>query len=207
MAVARPAYSEPEVDEIRGRIRAVALQIFQEQGYRSASLRKIATAMGWSSAAIYRYYAGKDELFAAIRVEGFARIREVLASERRKADSPAAAVRGTVQSYLRFAIEEPGLYRLMYELDQGEVPARDDVHAARQRAFEEARGIADDAIAAGIMRGDRNVVAHMFWIVVHGAVALELAGQLNLGVSLDDLTDPILALLNARLEAIQGGQV
>ena len=205
--MARPAYSEPEVDGIRGRIRAVALQVFQEHGYRGASLRKIATAMGWSSAAIYRYYAGKDELFAAIRVEGFAQVRELLANEKQKADSPTAAVRNTVQAYLHFAIEEPGLYRLMYELDQGEVPARDDVHGARQRAFEEARGIADDAIAAGIMRGDRNVVAHLFWIVLHGVVALKLAGQLDLGASLDDLIDPILALLNARLDAVQGGKV
>ncbi len=204
--MARPAYSQPEVREIRKRIRGSALRVFQREDYRGASLRKIAGEMGWSSAALYRYYSGKDELFAAIRAEGFESVGTLIATTRRAASSPTAAVRSVVHAYIRFALEEPGLYRLMFELDQGEVPARDEVRRARELAFEQARRLADDAIAAGIMRGDRNTVAHVFWIAVHGLIASELAGQLDLGRSLDELIDPVIVLLTGRLGALQGGK-
>ncbi len=89
----RPAYSEEEVETIRQGIRDRALRLLRRHGYRDVTLRQIATELGWTPAALYRYFGSKDELFASIRAEGFTRIREILQRARDEASTPREAVR------------------------------------------------------------------------------------------------------------------
>jgi AcrR family transcriptional regulator len=44
----------------------VACRIFRERGYHATSMRAIASALGWQPAALYYYYAGKEELLFSI---------------------------------------------------------------------------------------------------------------------------------------------
>ena len=48
------------------RIHSAAKAEFMEKGYRSSSLRSIVKAAGVTTGAFYGYYAGKQELFAAL---------------------------------------------------------------------------------------------------------------------------------------------
>lgn len=47
-------------------ISRVACRIFRERGYHATSMRAIASALGWQPAALYYYYAGKQDLLFAI---------------------------------------------------------------------------------------------------------------------------------------------
>lgn len=47
-------------------IHSAAKAEFMEKGYRSSSLRSIVKAAGVTTGAFYGYYAGKQELFAAL---------------------------------------------------------------------------------------------------------------------------------------------
>jgi AcrR family transcriptional regulator len=53
--MARPAYSDKERKEIEAKIRAAALALFREVGYRGVTLRAVAKQLGWSAPALYRY--------------------------------------------------------------------------------------------------------------------------------------------------------
>lgn len=53
-------------DEVRARILDGALEVFARDGFEAATMASIAKAAGVSAASIYRYYDGKDELFAAV---------------------------------------------------------------------------------------------------------------------------------------------
>jgi hypothetical protein len=44
-------------------------------------------------------------------------------------------------------------------------------------------GYVEDAIAAGLMKGDPEQIGMMFWAAVHGAVVLELAGMIPPGAA------------------------
>ena len=188
----RPAYSEEEVETIRQGIRDHALRLLRRHGYRDVTLKQIATEMGWTAAALYRYFGSKDELFASIRAEGFARIREILQRARDEAPSPLEAVRGTARAYFEFALREPETVRVLYELDQGQVAASAEVKREREGAFAVVREMVADAIDAGVLEGDPNRVAHLLWVFCHGLLTLELAHQLDLGCSFDELVDPII---------------
>ena len=56
------------IDDIStlARIHSAAKAEFMEKGYRSSSLRSIVKAAGVTTGAFYGYYAGKQELFAAL---------------------------------------------------------------------------------------------------------------------------------------------
>jgi len=188
----RPAYSDDQVDSIQREIREVALGVFRQDGIRGLTLRAIAQKMDWSPAALYRYYACKNDLLAAIRAEGFSRMGIALEQARHAESDSRNAARAAIRAYLGFALDEPEIFRLMYELNQGDGPSVPAVHAARERAFSQARAVAEEAIEAGWLEGDANLAAHLLWVACHGLAALAMADQLDLGCSYDQLIEPLL---------------
>jgi AcrR family transcriptional regulator len=197
--MARPAYSEEQVDEILSEIRSHAIAVFRQQGIRGLTLAAVAMRMGWTAAALYRYFAGKDALVASIRAEGFARIGDRVRAARMEGSTPLEAARNVLRAYLGFAVEEPELFRLMYQLDQGQAPSVPHVKAERERSFAEARLLGADLIAAGLTPREANVEAHVLWAGCHGLATLAIADQLDLGCSYEELMEPLIERLTAHL--------
>ncbi len=190
--MARPAFSEDQVLEIQEEIRSIALAIFRSEGIRGLTLRNVAREMGRTPAALYRYYGSKDDLLAALRAGGFRAMGAALRAARAASAVTKEGARSGIRAYLNFALREPEQFSLMYSLDQRALPSLPAVHEARELAFGEARAIAQDAIDAGWLDGDANLVAHLLWASCHGLAALELADQLDLGCSYEDLIEPLI---------------
>lgn len=205
--MARPAYSDQERKRIEGEIRRVALELFGELGYRAVSLRAIAKKLGWSAPALYRYYDNKESLLAAIRAEGFVEMQQRLADAAKAAPTGREAAAGAMRAYVQFAAEKPQLYQLMYELDQGTVADLPVVREERQKAFAEAIAIAERILDEAGVTGDANQMAHLMWIGVHGLTALNVASQLDLGQSHEDLIEPVVQMLMHGIQIKEGGHV
>ena len=60
-----PRVTPAHEQQVRDRIVAAAIGVFNEKGYRRATMQDVVRASGLSVGAIYTYYAGKDELFLA----------------------------------------------------------------------------------------------------------------------------------------------
>jgi AcrR family transcriptional regulator len=193
--VARPAYTTDELTHIGDEIRTVALQLFGQHGYRGVSMRAIAKELKWSATALYRYYQNKEALLAAVRAEGFRELGEILAGIRSAGASPMQAADSAIRAYLQFAMERSNLYRLMYELDQGQIDEQEEVARCRSTAFAEAVGIAQDILEEADMTGDPNEMAHLFWVGAHGLAALAVAQQLDLGKRYEQLITPVVQTL------------
>jgi len=58
-------------DVTRRAILDAALELFVADGYTQVSIRNIAAKVGYSPAAIYSYFASKDDIFYALAEEGF----------------------------------------------------------------------------------------------------------------------------------------
>ena len=191
----RPSYTEAQVQEMEDRIRSAALRVFGREGYRNFSLRAVARDMGLTAPALYRYVDSKDQLLAELRAEGFRRFaelfRKVVASRAR----PLNKARALVRDALDFAVDEPDLYRIMYELDQGEAPAPQWVRDDRQHAFDAALAVAREFVEDGHAGIDPMELVHLWWIGLHGLASLVLANQLDMGRSRDELVEPLVALM------------
>jgi len=191
----RAALSTGEISAFRDRIREVAAKLFADAGYPAVTLRAIATEVGCSPMTPYRYFQSKEEIFAVVRAEAFRRFADAQERGIRGIDDPADCLAALGRVYVDFAKRDPESYRLMFEL--GQAPASDnaELHAEGERAWRIIHDAVARAVAAGVLEGDPDTLAHVFWATVHGLVSLGLAGKLELGRSLDDLIEPVMTML------------
>lgn len=62
----------------RGKIQAVALELFAEQGYDKTSLREIAERLGVTKAALYYHFRTKDDIVASLFDDFFGQVDEII---------------------------------------------------------------------------------------------------------------------------------
>jgi AcrR family transcriptional regulator len=198
----RVALQPDEIALYRERLTEVAARLFAERGYEGVTLRAIASELGCSPMTPYRYFRDKREIFAAVRSAAHERFAE--AQERALASSadPLQRLAALGRAYVRIALEEPRTYRLMFELDQPDPDGFPALRDAEARSWSPLLSVATEVIESGLLGGDPETVAHLFWAGVHGIVSLHLAGKLAMGRTIDDLLQPMLeTLLRGNLAA------
>lgn len=93
-----------------------ALALIPEQGPRGFTLSEAAKTAGVTPAAVYRHFAGRDQLLAEVARQGydiFAALMEFAHNQGRP--SALAAFEATGRAYLAFARKYPGHYMAMFE--------------------------------------------------------------------------------------------
>ena len=147
-----------------GDLRAALLQaggeLLEKQGIAGLSLREAARRAGVSHNAPYRHFPDRDALLAALAAEGF----------RMLADSQAKAAKERGLAYVRFALEHPQRFRLMFG---GVVPIARYPELSEQgrRAY---RGLEEAFRELG---EDAPLAAAAAWSLVHGLSNLILDGH------------------------------
>ena len=173
---------EREKEQVRKRILDAARGLFMQDGYESVSMRKIAEAIEYSPTAIYQYFRDKSELVLALCEADFeAWGRRFFALK--DISDPVERLRRSGEEYVRFAVENPSHYRLMFMSDH--------MNSLDQRALrkaydsDETKGDPDrdsyslvirsieEAMKQGqLKRGDALLVAQTFWCSLHGLCSL-----------------------------------
>lgn len=191
----RAALSAAEITAFRERIRDAAAHLFATAGYSAVTLRAVAAEVGCSPMTPYRYFSSKEEIFAAVRAEAFRRFADALERSCAGVTDPVARLHAQGRAYVAFACDDPESYRVMFEI--GQAPALDDSELAAEgeRAWRVIRDGVAAATRAGVLSGDPDTVAHVFWAGVHGVASLALAGKLALGVPIEQLVGPMLETL------------
>lgn len=153
-----------------------ALGLFAERGSFDFTLRELAREAGVTHNAPYRHFAGKSELLAAIREEGFARLTAAAENALGGKVGARARVRALGEAYVRFALEHPQHFRLMLS---DAYAAKGEGDAGRRGAFELLRKALEDGRAEGVVRSDLAArdLALAAWSLVHGLASLAVDGQ------------------------------
>ena len=165
-----------------------ALATIRAHGIDGLTLREIGARLGVSRTALYRHFADKRALLAAVATEGFRMLREQLATAWEQGGRSPAAFEAMGVAYVRFAAANPAHYRVMFG---GFV----DPNACDPELATEAAGAFQalvDALVmlqrAAIVRGDDSVLmARYVWSVVHGVAMLAIDGQLREPGAVDEL--------------------
>ncbi|MHB0777626.1 TetR/AcrR family transcriptional regulator [Halomonas sp. WWR20] len=172
------------------------LELLAKSGDGGFSLRELARRVGVTANASYRHFANKDALMQALASEGFRR----LSAAQRQADAQAGdgeTLLAGGRSYIRFAHDNPALFRLMFSV----IPSQrreDELREASQTAFETLReAVARSWPEAAPDPTRVNRTALRAWALVHGLAQLLLDGQLDgleedpLGLAEAVLTDTV----------------
>jgi AcrR family transcriptional regulator len=180
-----------ELRAFRARAVQAAMGLFAEHGYRGVTLRSLAKALGVSPMTPYRYFENKDELFAMVRTEAFRRFADAQREALEGIQNPQDALRRLGKAYVRFALDEPDAYRIMFELFQAPAGTFPELEAEQARAFSYLRAAVESLTNAGLAEGNPLQRAHFLWAQVHGLVSLHLAGKLVMGCSLEELASAV----------------
>src|SRR3954468_22476320 len=98
----------------REAILAAALDCFTDLGYDATTMEDVRRRSGASVGSIYHHFAGKEDLAAALLVEGLRDYQAGLLRTRTEAGSHAeAGVRGAVAHHLAWVEAHPDLARLL----------------------------------------------------------------------------------------------
>ena len=172
---ARPRSRPGEGALLRVEILAAAEALLDEAGDESAlTLRAVAARTGVSTPAVYRHFADKSLLIAAVcmRVwEALGRtIRDAIAAE----EDPFQGLRRGAVAFMRFGLEHPVHYRLlmMGAPRPGEPRPEQEAAMACLRYVAEA---VEPCVEAGVLRGDPEQIALRSLALLHGSVALVIA--------------------------------
>lgn len=176
--------SQEDVADFRERLCQAAERLFAERGIEAVTMRQLAAELGVSPMTPYRYFQDKDDILAAVRAQGFDRFADALEKAAAEATDPVERSRVMGEAYLGFALEHPHTYKLMFDLGQPEEQRFPDLVAASARAREMMRHNVRGMLDAGLIEGDLDMVAHVFWASIHGVVVLGLAGKLHGEISL-----------------------
>jgi AcrR family transcriptional regulator len=198
--------------QIRDEIKQVALRQLAELGPAGVSINAIGKELGVSGPALYRYFAGRDELLTELVVDAYNDMAAALRSATANVTGRAArsSLEALARAYRQWAITHPHRYRLLYapllpgydpntqrHLEAAEASMQllldalpptggstrtPKALAAEANAWIKARGHTADTSTA--------LRAVQTWSRIHGFVSLEIAGAFaSMGLDPDALFD------------------
>ncbi|HJP78032.1 MAG TPA: helix-turn-helix domain-containing protein [Pseudonocardiaceae bacterium] len=174
---ARPARPRraPADSGVRSEILAAAGTLLAElDGAQGLSMRAVARAVGIAPASIYHHFADKDALIAGLAEYESERMAAVMARARdsRSADDPIGRFAAQIDVYCRFALTNPGHYRLLLN-EQPKTGQDGYLEGPIVRLVVELINALDRCAAAGhALRLPSRRAAFMAFVASHGRVAL-----------------------------------
>lgn len=166
----------------RALIVEVALALLHQDGVEHVTMRRVAAAIGVGAMTLYTYVNGQDDLHHAMVAHGFLMIHQncCRASEANRVDEddwwPGA------RAYVDFAVNNPNLYRLMFDTPVAPDDAAFDqvIHGGFQPLIDRVR----ERLAAQGMTGKKldteaRKAAGRHWIALHGLATLAIAGRMQ----------------------------
>lgn len=170
--------SPAEVADFRDRLCDVAARLFAEHGREGFTMRDLAAELGVSAMTPYRYFPDKEHILAAVRARAFSKFAEALENAVSRSGGGPAQANNAGEAYIRFALENPSSYKLMFDLSQPDEQFPELADAGGRARKTLTRHIYP-LVEKGILHGDPEVIARVFWAQLHGLVMLHLAGKLG----------------------------
>ncbi|WP_220790298.1 TetR/AcrR family transcriptional regulator [Gluconacetobacter takamatsuzukensis] len=160
--------------DLRAALIAEGLRLLAERDVDSLSLREVARGVGVSATSVYRHFPDKDALLAALAQEGLVQLGAAQRAAGATAGGGRAGFAATGRAYVRFALANPALFRLIFTspvLASARTP--DTLKSDPAMLLQ-----ANAAEAAAQEGGEAAMRAIEAWALVHGLALLMLDGQI-----------------------------
>lgn len=175
---------EREREEVKDLILNAAREIFLSEGYENTSIRKIATKIEYSPGIIYHHFKDKNELLLALHDKAFECKIEALFHSVQNISDPLERLKATGRAYLRYGIDNPQDYELMFILSctMEALAVKEEFWQDGAASIQMLKQNIAECMEAGYFRKDLNVdeISLILWSQVHGLVSLHNKERLNI---------------------------
>ncbi|MGW6063086.1 TetR/AcrR family transcriptional regulator [Streptomyces sp. NPDC055189] len=180
--------------QVRAEVKERAREQIATAGASALSLNSIAKQMGMSGPALYRYFAGRDELITELIRDAYRSLADTVAA----AAADGADLAGLAHALREWALEDPQRYFLIYGTPVPGYHAPEDITGISDEIMttllDACTALAPDSAASPFAAhlaerrdwaGDHPAAptalhrALTFWTRLHGVLSLELAGHFN----------------------------
>jgi AcrR family transcriptional regulator len=160
----------------RAEILEAAERIFIAEGYDGATIRKIADEVGVSSTALYMHFPDKSCILLEICERTITLLLERNREIAAKPLDPVVRVRMMLEAYMRWGLEHPNAYQLVYSQQRPVSAATlwpEDTQDLSLECYNAFAGVVREIAAVGRLRtGTADSAAQSLWMSCHGVVAL-----------------------------------
>ena len=187
LGMARPTHPKSENKsakpyhhgDLRRALLDEALRTIEADGVEHLTLRTVGARLGVSRSALYRHFADKQSLLAAVGKEGFRKLQEAIADAWEGNGRGRVGFEAMAKAYVQFAAAHPSHYRVMFG-GFIESAAKDDHFIAEAKAAFQVLvdALVEQQNAGDIRRDDPVLMARFVWALVHGTAMLVIDGQL-----------------------------
>lgn len=172
---AKPRVERSAAITLNERLVEATLRLLRDEVPTDLTVRRIATAAGTTTMALYTGFGSRDGLLDVVYARGFEQLREAMEPAGNVAD-PAEAVLQLLHAYRAFALANPGLYGLLFERV---LPGFDPSPEARSTALDTTFGLlanqARRVLGSDPHDNSARALGYTLWALTHGLVTLELS--------------------------------
>jgi len=158
----------------RAEILEAAERIFVANGYEGSTIRKIADEVGVSSTALYMHFPDKGCILLEISERTIRQLLERNAEIGALPQDAARRVELMLESYMRWGLEHPNAYMLVFcSVKPVSDVLGDSLAELSARCYDIFSGaVRELAVEDRLIAGDADSVAQALWAATHGVVAL-----------------------------------
>jgi len=151
-----------------------AVSLLASEGPESLTTRRIAAEAGTTTMTLYSRFGDKRGIEHAVAFEGFTRLADAMAGATGGPRAPLEKLVAVARAYRRFAIDNPALYRVMFQRTLSDTEPDPRTHEAGARAFGTVVACVETYGATRPLDADSATVATRVWAMCHGVCSLEL---------------------------------
>ena len=156
--------------DLRAAVIAAGLARLAEGDSGELGLRALARDVGVSATALYRHFPDKEALLDALADEGLRRLGALQAQAWLKAGGGRGGFKATGVAYVRFAHDEPALFRLSFTRQMPERMGEGGASDGGEVAYNLLRAGVGEVFPSGSV----DTAALHAWALVHGLAMLIL---------------------------------
>ena len=165
--------------DLRRALLQAAVRTIGAHGIDGLTLRAVGSSLGVSRTALYRHFADKAALLAAVAAEGFRTLRVELEEAWERGGRGRAGFDAMGMAYVRFAVAHPSHYRVMFgaDIDDAASPELAQEGAAAFQVL--VNSLVAQQQDGLVRRDDPQQLALFIWANVHGIAMLALDRRLE----------------------------
>lgn len=189
----------PKSKFTRDEIVKVALEIVRENGIKALTARALGARLGSSACPIFTVFENMEDVQSAVKIAARALYCEYI----KQGFAIKPAFKGIGIQYIRFAMEEPRLFELLFMSILNEAPNIDNVLPIIDESYGEILMSVETSF--GLDEKDSEEVYHHLWIYSHGIAVLSATKTCTF--TLNEVDAMLTSVCKAIIKDIKGGKI